>query len=244
MPVAEFVAALPGVPVFVDGAHALGQLHIDLRRFAAAGVDFFVMDGHKWLFSPHGSALLWVAQSAQKLLIPDVISSDNAVGTTAFQEQFDYIGTRDYGPWCAMADALAFRDNDLGGEEKIVSYLHSLATWAAAMLSERWQTESVAPANMTAGLMTVRLPIPLSWSGAAQAACADAIAGPEGGLVQTFKIQAIPFPLPLDGVGPSLGWWARISAQVYLAREDFHALANHTLELASQCNGSATTEQA
>ena len=103
-----------GVLVLIDGAHALGQIPLNLNELNA---DFWVGNGHKWLFSPHGSALLWVAQSAQKLLIPDVISSDNAVGTTAFQEQFDYIGTRDYGPWCAMADALAFRDNDLGGEE-------------------------------------------------------------------------------------------------------------------------------
>ena len=80
-----------GALVFVDGAHALGQVHINISRFAAVGVDFYVMDGHKWFMSPHGSALLWVAKSAQKLLVPDVISSDNAVGT-AFQNQFDYIG--------------------------------------------------------------------------------------------------------------------------------------------------------
>ena len=141
-----------------------------------------------------------------------------------------------------MSDALAFRAHELGGEKKIVSYLHSLATWAAAMLSKRWGTEAVAPENMTAGLITVRLPIPMSWSGAAQAACATAVAGPEGGLVKTYQMQIIPFPLPLDGIGPSLGWWARISAQVYLSREDFHALANHTLELAAQCNQSTESE--
>jgi selenocysteine lyase/cysteine desulfurase len=222
--------------VFVDGAHALGQIHVNLSSFDAAGVDAVVMDGHKWLMSPHGSALLWVARRAQKLLVPDVISSDNAVSTTSFHDQFDYIGTRDYGPWIGMVDALTFRDTHLGGEQKIVSYLHSLAVWAAAMLETQWDTEVVAPANMTAGLITVRLPIPKSWSAKAQAACAAAIAGPEGGLVQRYQMQVIPFPLPLDGLGPVLGWWARISAQVYLSRQDFYALANHTLTLAQECS--------
>mmetsp|Transcript_23876 Transcript_23876/g.76929 ORF Transcript_23876/g.76929 Transcript_23876/m.76929 type:complete len:105 (-) Transcript_23876:26-340(-) len=36
--------------IFVDGAHALGQVHIDLAAFRSAGVHFCVMDGHKWFF--------------------------------------------------------------------------------------------------------------------------------------------------------------------------------------------------
>ena len=71
-------------------------------------------DGHKWLMAPKGSGALWASRSLQDILEPAIISSDNAVGRSKFQDRFDYIGTRDYTSWCAMGAALDFRDM-LGG---------------------------------------------------------------------------------------------------------------------------------
>lgn len=213
--------------VFVDGAHALGQIHLNLSSLQTVGVDFYVMDGHKWLMSPHGSALLWASPRVQHLLEPDVISSENSPGSV-FQRKFDYIGTRDYGPWCTMGDTLDFRARELGGEDRIVTYLHTLAVWGAKTLADRWHTESIAPANMTAGLITVSLPMPASWPQQAQSQCAAAI---DEGLVQKHKMQVIPFTLST----PNQTHWARISAQVYLERADFEDLAFHVLDLAAQC---------
>lgn len=51
--------------VMVDGAHALGHHPIDLQRIAASGVDFYVANGHKWLYSPKGSAILWISPKWQ-----------------------------------------------------------------------------------------------------------------------------------------------------------------------------------
>jgi isopenicillin-N epimerase len=47
-----------GIPVLVDGAHALGQIDLDLT---ALGADWHVSNGHKWLYSPRGSAVLYAA---------------------------------------------------------------------------------------------------------------------------------------------------------------------------------------
>lgn len=217
--------------VFLDGAHALGHVNINLREFQAAGIDFYVADGHKWLFSPKGSAFLWAAPAAQDLLQPDVISSENAPGTP-FQERFDYIGTRDYGPWLAMADALDFREHALGGEDRILAYLHELAAWGGELLADRFGTHLVAPMNMTAGLLTVGLPVPTSLSPEDQSSCALMI---KEELLARHQMQIIPFTI----TGASgLQHVARISAQVYLERQDFEDLAANTLAITSEC-GSA-----
>jgi hypothetical protein len=64
-----------GVPVMLDGAHVLGQQRVDLRRLEAAGVDYWISDAHKWLFSPKGSAVLWVTREKQHRLMPSALGA-------------------------------------------------------------------------------------------------------------------------------------------------------------------------
>ena len=57
LPVADVVALgrRHGIPVIVDGAHALA--HLDFR-IADLDCDFYASSLHKWLFAPHGTGLL------------------------------------------------------------------------------------------------------------------------------------------------------------------------------------------
>ena len=46
-----------GVPVLLDGAHAVGLIPVDVK---ALGCDFYSGCGHKWLLAPQGTGFLYV----------------------------------------------------------------------------------------------------------------------------------------------------------------------------------------
>jgi selenocysteine lyase/cysteine desulfurase len=56
-PIAEIGAKAPGVPMFVDGCQAIGQLEIDVRRL---GCHVLTGTGRKYLRGPRGSGILWI----------------------------------------------------------------------------------------------------------------------------------------------------------------------------------------
>jgi len=55
----------------IDGAHAPGQVPVDIEGI---GADFYVGNCHKWLCSPRGAGFLWVSEAWQDKIHPGVIS--------------------------------------------------------------------------------------------------------------------------------------------------------------------------
>ena len=102
LPVAELAALCRanGTPVLIDGAHAPGQIALDV---AALGVDYYTGNAHKWLFAPKGCAALWVAPQHRDSLHPTTISHGLGQG---MQAEFDWIGTRDSSAWFTLPEAL------------------------------------------------------------------------------------------------------------------------------------------
>lgn len=49
--------------IFVDGAHAPGQLALDVRSL---GVDYYCGNLHKWCYCPPAAAFLWMRDSRQR----------------------------------------------------------------------------------------------------------------------------------------------------------------------------------
>ena len=89
----------------VDGAHAPGQIDVDLR---AIGADVYTGNCHKWLCAPKGSAFLHATPAAQQLIDPAVISWDWVDGA-AFHELHRWQGTRDPSAYLAVPAAIAFQ---------------------------------------------------------------------------------------------------------------------------------------
>jgi isopenicillin-N epimerase len=89
-----------GAAVFVDAAHAPGQLATPV---ADLGADFWVGNVHKWAFAARGTALLTVAPAWRDRMRPIAVSWDQPDG---FPASVEFGGVRDYTAWLSAPTAL------------------------------------------------------------------------------------------------------------------------------------------
>ncbi len=100
-----------GIMTLVDGAHAPGQIPLDLERI---GADFYVGNCHKWLCAPKGSGFMVARRERQKLLEPLVISWGwSAERTFTFGSDFldhqQWLGTNDPAAYFTVPAAIQFQ---------------------------------------------------------------------------------------------------------------------------------------
>ncbi|HQT94464.1 MAG TPA: aminotransferase class V-fold PLP-dependent enzyme [Thermoanaerobaculaceae bacterium] len=109
-PVTELVrrARERGILTVIDGAHAPGQIPLDL---AALGTDFYAGNCHKWMNAPKGSAFLYARAEVQPLLEPLVVSwgwHSDRPGPSRFVDEHEWQGTRDVAAYLAVPAAIEF----------------------------------------------------------------------------------------------------------------------------------------
>jgi isopenicillin-N epimerase len=98
-----------GALSLVDGAHAPGQVNLDLESI---GADVYTGNCHKWLCAPKGAAFLYARPEAQKLIVPLVVSWDWG-DDVAFSDLHRWQGTRDPSAYLAVPAAIEFQaDHD------------------------------------------------------------------------------------------------------------------------------------
>lgn len=118
LPVAQVCKAVRGahptgdVRVVVDAAHVPGTLPTDVDSL---GADAWVGNLHKWMFTPRGCALLWVAEQWRERIRPLVLSWEI---DAQFPVCFDRPGTGDYTGWLVAPHGLDYW-NALGGWDQI-----------------------------------------------------------------------------------------------------------------------------
>lgn len=119
-PVAELCAAARerGLLTLVDGAHAPGQLPLDLQ---AIGADFYTGNCHKWLCAPKGAAFLHARPEHHALLDAPVVSwgyaaevaghtgFDAYTGRTTLERRLQWQGTRDLAAYLTVPAAIEFQ---------------------------------------------------------------------------------------------------------------------------------------
>lgn len=99
-----------GILTFIDGAHAPGQIELNLTEL---GADIYTGACHKWMMTPKGSSFLYVRRSLQDQFDPLVISwgyrSDNP-SHSQFLDYHQTQGTRDFSAFLCTPAALAFME--------------------------------------------------------------------------------------------------------------------------------------
>jgi len=118
-----------GLPVIVDGAHALA--HLDFR-IDELDCDYYASSLHKWLFAPHGTGLLYVRRDKIGALWPLT-----AAGPTLNDDirKFEEIGTHPLAPTLGIAEALEFHEG-LGAARKQARLLYLRNWWAKRLLQQ------------------------------------------------------------------------------------------------------------
>jgi isopenicillin-N epimerase len=151
LPIAEMIQICRsrGVRVVVDGAHAPGQVPINLSVLEA---DWYVGNCHKWLMAPKGAAFLW-ARTESPEIHPTAISHGLGAGLAA---EFDWVGTRDWSACLSVPVALDFHAK-LGGV-RLMMRSHDLAGRAASYLAAHFRTTVSAEGEWHAGMSLIKLP--------------------------------------------------------------------------------------
>ncbi len=116
LPVAEICrrAREAGILTVIDGAHAVGQIELDMGQI---GADFYTSNAHKWLLAPKGAAFLFARPDRQAMLDPLVVSwgwESEMPGPSQFLDYFEWSGTVDPAAYLSVPAAIDFRPNTIG----------------------------------------------------------------------------------------------------------------------------------
>lgn len=100
-----------GILTLIDGAHAPGQIPLNLDTLQA---DFYTGNCHKWLMAPKGAGFLYVSPQAQSLIEPLVVSwgykTDPALSSgSPFVDLLTWSGTHDPAAYLSVPSAIQFQ---------------------------------------------------------------------------------------------------------------------------------------
>ncbi len=99
-----------GVLSVIDGAHAPGQVPLDL---GSVGADFYVGNLHKWFAAPRPAGFIHAEPTAQSMLDPLVVNWGGTDRTTPLAIRTNRPGTADCSQWLAVPEAMAFHATHL-----------------------------------------------------------------------------------------------------------------------------------
>ena len=111
-----------GVLTQVDGAHAIGQIPLDLHDI---GCDFYASSPHKWLMAPKGTGTLYIRDERLKDLWVNIATANwNNYDMKAYR--FSWFGTSNLSVMVGLKAALDFHQQL--GPDVVYARIHELAS--------------------------------------------------------------------------------------------------------------------
>ena len=224
-PIERLVAELNarGIETLVDGAHAPGQVELEVPAIGAA---YYTANLHKWVCAPKGSGFLWVRRDRQEGIRPLAIShgaNSPRTDRTRFRVEFDWTGTADPSAYLAVPEAIRFGEGLVrGGWAALHERNHALALAARDLLCEQLGVATPAPDGMIGCMASVPLPLETE-PGRVQGI--DLYHDPLHASLSELGMQVMVTPWPQRPDGGPWRRLVRISAAAYNDLEQYRRLA-------------------
>ena len=219
----------------VDGAHAPGQLALDLTSLQA---DFYVGNTHKWLLTPKSCAVLYVNPKWQNKIFPLVLSHGYlAEPESRFQALFSWTGTRDYTPMITIPKTIAWL-NKHGGLDHIRQRNNKLCAQARQLLIQAlWydeaskNTPALPPIQSIAHMAAIPLPQDLANFPLHKLNHPSPSSSASASRIHPLQqaLWTLDYEVPI--IETAHGTLLRISAQAYNSLDEYQALAHTLIEL-------------
>jgi isopenicillin-N epimerase len=197
-----------GILTVIDGAHAPGQLKLDMQKI---GADIYTGNLHKWLCTPKGTGFLYVRPEHQAWVESLVISwgwgRKNGIDPdSTFVERNEWQGTRDHSAFLAVPAAIEFRKEH--NWDKVQCECNALLRSTRDRIAELSGLPSICPDSGEWFLQLAACPVRT-----------DDATSLKTRLIDEFKIEI-----------PIVNWhdqiFVRISVQGYNTQADLDALVD------------------
>jgi isopenicillin-N epimerase len=211
MPLDRLLATLAAhnIHVIVDGAHAPGQITLDVGAQLDAGVTWYAGNSHKWVCAPKGTGFLVAASSAPPL--QPVITSHGASSDygpdNRFHAELDWMGTHDPSAHLSVPAAIVTIADAGNGWAHVIARNHALAVEMRKRLVEALDTRELCADNVIGTMAAVPITLPPN---------AEPLALEQQLLRDGWEIPIIDF---------AEGALVRISAHLYNHADEADALA-------------------
>jgi isopenicillin-N epimerase len=203
-----------GILSIIDGAHAPGQIPLDLD---SVGADFYIGNCHKWMLSPKGAGFLYARPEVQPLVEPLIVSwgyhatPQNTYGTQYLDYQ-SWTGTYDPAAYFSVPAAIQFMEENYW--PRVRSECHRLLRSAIERICTLVNMEPLYPFDSDLYFQLGIAPLPVNTN----------IEALKIRLYEEYRIEV-----------PLMEWngrkFVRISVQAYNTQEDLDALINGLGEL-------------
>ncbi|XP_065640823.1 uncharacterized protein LOC100210723 isoform X1 [Hydra vulgaris] len=211
----------------VDGAHAPGQLYLDVENY---NVDIYLGNLHKWYYTPKSCAIMYVKSKYHDQMQPSWVSHHAYMN---FHQRFWRQGTKNYTAMLTAGYSVGEYMKNIGGISHLHSYITPLVEWAVQLYIHEWGTEEIqVPPDMKAPYMrTVYLPNVFTEVYGGDSIAADALIK---SLIKEERL--VIFINPVQGRLST-----RVSAQIFSTRAEYtyaaEVIKRKALELTEKLAG-------